>query len=132
MNDLAGRRIMLVEDDILVGLDHADRLKRAGAEIIGPFALVKDAIKHVESGDKLDAAVIDFVLADTNSEELQDTLDNHDVPFVIVTAYPRVLVRRDRSHAVLSKPATTEELCDTVSQFFEPKTEPPAQGAINS
>lgn len=120
MSDLAGRRIMLVEDELLIALDHADRLKRAGADIVGPFPLVSQALEHLESGDKIDAAVIDFVLADRNSEDLQDALDKKKVPFVIVTAYPRVLVRRDNVHAVLSKPVTTEELCETVMTVCGP------------
>lgn len=114
MNDLAGRRIMLVEDELLIALDHADRLKRAGADIVGPFPLVSQALEHLESDDRIDAAVIDFVLADRNSEDLQEALTKKKVPFVIVTAYPRVLVRRETDQAVLSKPVTTEELCETV------------------
>ena len=114
MSNLAGRRIMLVEDELLIALDHADRLKRAGADIIGPFPLVSQALEHLSGDDKIDVAVIDFVLADRNSEDLQDALEKRNVPFVVVTAYPRVLVRRDNVHAVLSKPVTTEELCETV------------------
>ena len=115
MKELAGTRVLLVEDEPIVALDHADRLSQAGAEIIGPFAGSKEAIRELGRRD-VDVAVIDFVLNDSNSVELQEELERRHVPFIVVTAYPKVLVRANPEQQVLGKPVNSEELCGTVRQ----------------
>ena len=52
----------------------------------------------------MDVAVIDFVLADGESVPVQDALERKVCPFVVLTAYPPVMVRRNPSQQVLSKP----------------------------
>ncbi len=37
MADLTGTRVLLVEDEPVIALDHAGTLADAGAEIVGPF-----------------------------------------------------------------------------------------------
>jgi DNA-binding response OmpR family regulator len=58
--------------------------------------------------------VVDFVLADRNSEPLQVALRQRDIPFVVVSAYPRVLVRTAIADHVLQKPLTAQALCNEV------------------
>ena len=113
MNQLTGTRVLLVEDEPIIALDHADRLSAEGAEIVGPFAGSTEAIRELGKRD-IDVAVIDFVLSDRNSLELQEELKRRHVPFVVVTAYPKVLVRADGDQCVLGKPVSSEELCATV------------------
>lgn len=113
MKQLAGTRVLLVEDEPIIALDHADRLAAQGAEIVGPFAGSQEAIRELGKHD-VDVAVIDFVLSDRNSLELQEELKRRHVPFVVVTAYPKVLVRGDTEQRVLGKPVSSEELCATV------------------
>lgn len=62
----------------------------------------------------VDVALLDYALADTNSEELQTALETRDIPFVVVTGNPRVLVRRDEHQMVLSKPISNDLLCMTI------------------
>jgi hypothetical protein len=58
--------------------------------------------------------VIDFVLEDQNSTALQEALERKKVPFVIVTGYPAVLVRRYPQQTILHKPLSSRELCSTL------------------
>ena len=111
--DLKKITVLIVEDNAYAGLDMVTLVETHNGRAVGPVTAVELALGIVRT-IMIDAAVIDFDLADRNSEDLQDALDKKKVPFVIVTAYPRVLVRRDNVHAVLSKPVTTEELCETV------------------
>jgi hypothetical protein len=39
---------------------------------------------------------------------------SREFPFVVVTTYPRVLVRRNDSQRVLSKPISPHKLCESV------------------
>jgi DNA-binding response OmpR family regulator len=110
---LQGRRVLVVEDELLVALDYCQNLESAGAEVVGPFETAKEALRCV--GDApIDAAVIDYALADRNSEGLQTALERREIPFLVITAYPRVLVRRSQDQQVLSKPVSPSELCEGV------------------
>ena len=73
-----------------------------------------DALNLNTSGNAcgIDAAVVDFVLADRNSEPLQVALKQRHIPFVVVSAYPRPLVRTEASDRILQKPVSGRALCD--------------------
>lgn len=111
--ELQGCKVMVVEDEPLEALDYCDRLTEAGAEIVGPFGSVSEALDVVGKQD-VDVALLDFALADQNSEELQTALETRDIPFVVLTGYPRVLVRRNDQQMVLSKPISDDLLYLTI------------------
>jgi AmiR/NasT family two-component response regulator len=110
---LQGWKVMVVEDEPLEAMDYCDRLAEAGAEVVGPFGSVAEAIDTARSAP-IDVALLDYALADQNSEKLQSTLEDRHIPFVVLTGYPRVLVRRDDNQKVLSKPISAELLCMTI------------------
>jgi two-component SAPR family response regulator len=111
--ELRGRRVLVVEDEVLVALDYCQNLQDAGAEVVGPFLTVDDALNCMGKG-RIDVAVLDYALADRNSDDLQNMLESREIPFVVVTAYPRVLVRRNDNQKVLSKPISRNTLCESV------------------
>ena len=110
---LAGRRILVVEDEMLIAIDYCEGLKAAGAEIIGPFPAAAEALKSVDTA-AIDVAVLDYALSDETSDPLQEALESRGIPFVVISGYPRVLVRRDGQQNVLSKPISPEALCAAV------------------
>jgi CheY-like chemotaxis protein len=114
--ELSYIRVLLVEDEPLVAKDVADQLREAGAIIVGPCATARRAIDLLHTNE-VDVAIIDFVLADNNSETLQRALDQRGIPFVVLTGYPRVLVRRNNGQQVLSKPVTPNFLLSTVKNL---------------
>jgi len=57
---LAGRRLLVIEDEPLVALDLVAGLEEAGAEIVGSAGTVEEALQLIES------ASIDAVLLDAN------------------------------------------------------------------
>ncbi len=111
--DLQGCKVLVVEDEPLEALDYCDRLAEAGAEVIGPFASTVDALEAI-GRQTVDVALLDYALADRNSQELQIALDAREIPFVVLTGYPRVLVRRSEQQIVLSKPVSADLLRMTV------------------
>lgn len=118
MTTLTGIRVLIVEDEPIVAMGIADQLVEAGAIIVGTFRTVTTAIKAVHANE-IDAAVVDFVLADGESGPVQDALEQKGVPFVVLTAHPPVTVRRNQNQQILSKPATAELLCSTVRSLFD-------------
>jgi DNA-binding NarL/FixJ family response regulator len=118
MTTLTGIRVLLVEDEPIVAMGIADQLVEAGAIIVGAFRTVRTAIKAVQA-TQIDVAVIDFVLADGDSEPVQDALEQKGVPFLVLTAHPPITVRRNQNQQILSKPVRAELLCSTVRSLFD-------------
>jgi DNA-binding response OmpR family regulator len=114
--ELSNIRVLVVEDEPLIAMGLADQLREAGARVLGPCATASQAI-DVFQANNVDVAVIDFVLADQNSEGLQTALENKGIPFVVLTGYPRVLVRRNERQRVLSKPVRPDDLCSVVKEL---------------
>jgi len=110
---LLGWKVLVVEDEPLEAMDYCDRLTAAGAEVVGPFDSVSAALDHAKH-DPIDVALLDYALADQNSEGLQSALERRAIPFVVLTGYPRVLVRRHDNQKVLSKPISDDLLYMTI------------------
>ena len=116
MAQLTGITVLVVEDEPLVAMGIADQLKAADAFIVGPCASARHALDILQARD-VNVAVIDFVLADSNTQPVQDVLDERGVPYVVLTAYPAVLVRRNEGQIILSKPVAAGILCSTVKSL---------------
>jgi DNA-binding response OmpR family regulator len=114
--DLADLNVLVVEDEPTVAMGIADQMKKAGATVVGPCATVGRAMSALDES-KVDVAIVDYVLADDNSESLQDALEEKGVPFLVITGYPRVLVRRSQRQPVLSKPVAPEVLASTLKSL---------------
>jgi CheY-like chemotaxis protein len=105
--------VLVVEDEPLEAMDYCDRLSEAGAKVVGPYSSVTDALESVDR-EAVDVALLDYALADRNSQELQAALETRHIPFVVLTGYPRVLVRRNQQQTVLSKPVSADLLCMSI------------------
>jgi DNA-binding response OmpR family regulator len=113
VKELAGCKVLVVEDEMLVAIDYCERLAAAGAEVLGPFTSVAQALECLDTSH-VDVAILDYALTDRTSDPLQSALEGRDIPFIVVTGYPRVLVRRDARQQVLSKPLSPGLLCETI------------------
>lgn len=109
LKELEGYKVLVVEDQPLEAIDYCDLLTDAGAEIVGPFTSVSEALTCVDNA-LIDVALLDYALADQNSERLQNALERRSIPFVVLSGYPPVLVRRNEGQRVLSKPISPDLL----------------------
>jgi CheY-like chemotaxis protein len=117
MTKLAGRRILIVEDEALVAMLVEDALLDAGAEVIGPVATVAEAMALLETAP-LDAAVLDLNLAGETSTPVADALATRGVPFVVATGYGAEGLPPGHSAVpVLAKPYDPDELTGTLSRI---------------
>jgi DNA-binding NtrC family response regulator len=113
LNVLAGKRVLIAEDEPVIAMDHAAVLTQAGAEVVATCATVRGAVDCIRDRP-IDVAVVDYVLADGNSEPLQKALKHKHIPFVVVSAYPRPLVRTEPGQEILQKPVTSDLVCGRV------------------
>ena len=103
---LAGRRILVVEDDYLVAMIIVDLLEDAGAEVLGPIGSVEEAITFIEDGSQpFDSAVLDVNLHGRRSYPIADVLVARSVGFVFATGYGgAILEEKYRRHPRCEKP----------------------------
>ena len=86
---LRGYRILVIEDEYFLADDICSALKGLGADIIGPAGELARAIEIVNSGQLIDAAVLDVNLQDASIFPVADSLRIRNVPFVFTTGYDR-------------------------------------------
>lgn len=79
-----GKRVLVVEDDIFIGMDIADAVERVGGIVYGPVTDRDSATKIASFGD-IDCAIIDFNLGLRNSVKLAEYCCEHDIPCVCYT-----------------------------------------------
>lgn len=83
---LAGRRLLLVEDEYVLAVGLSDTLGDLGAEVVGPVASVADALALLETLPELDAAVLDVNLGREVVYPVADALLARGLPFLFATA----------------------------------------------
>jgi DNA-binding response OmpR family regulator len=109
---LAGRTILLVEDEPLIALYIGAAFEKAGAVVLAARCL-PDAVRLVEQ-DGLSAAVLDFGLQDGNADTVCGRLKDRNIPFILHSGHGHV---GEVCHGgiVIPKPANPENLVDAVA-----------------
>jgi PAS domain S-box-containing protein len=107
---LAGKRLLMVEDEFLIGLMAKRIMESLGAIVAGPYGRLADALAAAKN-DGFDGAVLDFNLAGETAEPLADLLLARGVPFAFLTGYHRDSIdRRYANIPLLQKPIDAESL----------------------
>jgi CheY-like chemotaxis protein len=111
---LRGRRILVVEDDVILALDLQETLREAGATVIGPAGALLQAL-HLVEHNRLDAAVLDIQLGTVTSLPLADQLAKEGIPFIFQTSDPQFLNGAHACVPILTKPLRSDELVDALA-----------------
>ncbi len=83
---LSGRRVLVVEDEVMVSWLLEDMLAELGCEVVGPAAWLGQALAIVDA-ETFDLAVLDVNLNGEKSFPVADALVARGVPFVFSTGY---------------------------------------------
>jgi len=114
--DLANRRILVVEDEMLVSLLIEEVLTDSGCIIVGPYDRVPRALEAARTLD-LDAAVLDVNLAGMKVYPVAEMLSDRGIPFLLLSGYgPGAVPAEHPSWPVCSKPFKNEELIAMLAQ----------------
>jgi PAS domain S-box-containing protein len=105
-----GKRLLLVEDEALIGTLIHDMLVDWGFEPTTPYYRLQDALTAAESVS-FDGAILDMNLNGESVYPLADLLASRSVPFVFLTGYSQQTIdRRFKDYPVLQKPVAPEAL----------------------
>jgi CheY-like chemotaxis protein len=112
---LCGRSILVVEDEVLIGMDMRKALEAAGAHVTSTttvhHALI--LVKH----DGLAGAIMDHALADGDSTELCARLTARGIPYVSYSGFDPVK-GADPDAPFVSKPADMDTLLTALEKLL--------------
>lgn len=106
---VAGRRILVVEDEAIVADMLENILTDAGAVVVGPAGTVAAALR-LATGEPLDAAVLDVNLRGERIDPVADVLRSRAIPLVFATGYGEGSASAPADAIIISKPYTDERL----------------------
>jgi CheY-like chemotaxis protein len=110
-------RILVVEDDFLVGLQLEQDLRAAGHRVLGPYGTLASATEAARR-EAFDLAILDVNLRGLTVFPLADELLARDLPVILLTGYQRAdLPERFRGTTHLPKPYDPLALARELSRF---------------
>ena len=118
---LRGRRVLIVEDEMLIGMELESLLQEQGCTALGPAPTVARALALLEE-ERPDAVILDLNLNGQPATEVARALAAQGVPFVLVTGYGEALVHdAELNGAVrIDKPVDHRRLLRVLAQLLEP------------
>jgi len=121
---LAGRRILLAEDEGLIALEVERLLEDLGCNVVGPLANIEGVLEAAESGG-FDGALLDVNLRGRQIFEIVPALQKLGLRLIIASGYDDVTLfpAAFRTMPRVAKPFDQQELrrmCEMV--FAKPST----------
>jgi DNA-binding LytR/AlgR family response regulator len=84
--DLAGLRILIVEDEFLLAMELEALLEQRGCLVLGPVSSVRNALAALD-GEQPELALLDVNLKGERATPVAAALQARGVPFVLITGY---------------------------------------------
>jgi len=103
------KRVLLVEDDAIIGMMMRELLTERGLFVIGPCCTVREGL--AATGEDLDCAILDVHLGGEYVYPVASALQELNIPFAFVSGYGRESIdSRFQDVYILQKPVTREGL----------------------
>jgi DNA-binding response OmpR family regulator len=105
-------RVLVVENEFMIGLDVSQRLASAGYEVVGLATSVRKALRLEPT---CDVAILDVNLDGETSEPVARKLRESGKPFVVLTGYSPDNLGSSYNHApILTKPHRLDDVLAAV------------------
>lgn len=117
VDGLAGRRILVVEDEALIALEIEESLQDMGCVIVGPASKLEEALRLARD-EALDAAILDVTIRGGKVFPVAGQLLARQIPFALASGYGDWALPEDlRDQPRLTKPFTRQDLEQRVRQL---------------
>jgi light-regulated signal transduction histidine kinase (bacteriophytochrome)/CheY-like chemotaxis protein len=115
---LDGKRVLLVEDSMIIALDAEDVLKQMGASAVATAASVSRALAMIRA-DRFDVALLDVNLGAETSATVAEALKTLNVPFIFATGYGEgtVFLRDHPDAPVINKPYGASQMIGALASL---------------
>ena len=116
---LAGRRILVVEDEIIIAMALQAGLEDDEAEVVGPSHTLAAALDLAAHAD-VSAAILDLCLGPESIAPVARLLNERGIPFLFYTGQSESdPVRREWPRVLsLPKPTPTRQIVQAVASLF--------------
>ncbi|HEX3574905.1 MAG TPA: response regulator [Rhodopila sp.] len=112
---LAGKRVLIVEDESLVAMLIEGLLEDCGCRIVGPCGTVEQALEAART-EAFDLAVLDVNLRGKKVYPVAEVLAERHIPFLFLSGYGEEAIPPGRTTwKVCAKPFKGNELMDMLS-----------------
>jgi DNA-binding response OmpR family regulator len=130
---LAGRRVLLVEDEVHVAMLVESALEDESCVVVGPYGGIREALGAVRS-EGLDLAVLDINLGGELVFPVAEQLEARGVPFLLLSGYGSVALPANRRHwPICAKPFNLRELVRVLSGLVgKPRVKGGSAGWVES
>jgi CheY-like chemotaxis protein len=113
---LVGRRILVVEDEMMIAMLVEDMLTELGCLVVGPAHALDVALDLARTEPRIDAALLDVNLGGQPVFAVADALREKGVPTIFSTGYGDAALREaDRGAPVLQKPFRAHDLAKALN-----------------
>lgn len=114
-NKLHGARILIVEDEPLLALELIEEVERAGAMPLGPAASITEALSFIESGERIDGALVNVYLRGELSFPVAAELTKRRICLLFVTGNDSFVRQHYPDTPVHPKPSDMPKLIQELS-----------------
>jgi CheY-like chemotaxis protein len=117
---LAGRHILVLEDELLAAMDLASMMQDLGAIVIGPAGTLREA-EQLARETVLHGAILDVKLNESTSLPLAGQLLDRGIPVILATGYTSNMLPERFAHTPrLSKPYSPAAVAKITAEHFRP------------
>jgi CheY-like chemotaxis protein len=118
-HEIAGLRVLVVEDTLLVAEVIIDELTELGCSIVGPASRLQQGLA-LALREQFDGALLDVNLAGERCFPIADALTERGIPFAFLTGYGDAgIPSQYRAAPRLSKPFYPDDLERMIARSFK-------------
>lgn len=121
---LPGLRVLVAEDNLLIGEFIRQILIDLGCAVVGPLDDLDETLRAIQAND-VDGALLDVQLGEANIFPAANELTLRGIPFILATGRGSFsgLPAHLASAPLLMKPFDVRQLEDMVSRTFRPRAQ---------
>jgi DNA-binding NtrC family response regulator len=119
---LQGRRVMIVEDELLIAMELESLLEEQGCAVVGPAPTVDRALALLDR-ELPDAAILDVNLDGQTAIPVAAALNARGVPFLLATGYGNAQACEPELKGAprLDKPVSHDRLVRVLARILKSK-----------
>lgn len=116
---LQGKRVLVVEDEVLIAMEIEAALRDGGCEVLGPAGDTEEATRLI-GGEHCDAALLDANLNGRKVDAIAAALTREGVPFAFITGYGADgLPKGFRDAMIIAKPFNKHQLLSALAVLLQ-------------
>ena len=118
------KRILLLEDEMLIAMELEATVEDRECMVVGPVASCSAALKLLDV-QQVDAAILDFVINDGRCDSVADELDRRGIPWALSTGMDvAILGHRYQAVPLIAKPFTASQIDMVLDRLLVPQSWP--------